>query len=379
MLDALKTLFENDVVTEDVRQEIEEAWNRKVKENKQMVTAQLREEFAQKYEYDKTLMVEAVDKMVSERLQQEMAELAEDRKQLIEAKAKYTIAMRENAGVLKTFVANSLAKEVKELHEDQKTVANKFTMLEEFIVDNLAKEIAEFQTDKNDLAETKVRLVREAKTHFNKIKATFVQKSTDKVSGLVEKVLNREIGQLKEDIETARKNDFGRRLFEAFSSEYMNSYLNEKSDTARLLKIVGLKDKQVNQAKQAVLEAKKIIAEKDKKLSSIKSSIERNRILSELTDPLNKSQKSIMLDLLESVQTDRLRSSFERYLPAVIDGKTQEKKAVLTEGKEITGNKENQTKTIIVQVIMSSTFEDLQDLIKEKLNVRIIRKSLAGY
>jgi len=345
MLDALKTLFENDVVTEDVRQEIEEAWNQKVKENKQMVTAQLREEFAQKYEYDKTLMVEAVDKMVSERLQQEMVELAEDRKQLIEAKAKYTIAMQENAGLLKTFVANSLAKEVKELHEDQKTVANKFKMLEEFIVDNLAKEIAEFQTDKNDLAETKVRLVREAKTHFNKIKATFVQKSTDKVSGLVEKVLNREIGQLKEDIETARKNDFGRRLFEAFSSEYMNSYLNEKSDTARLLKIVGLKDKQVNQAKQAVLEAKKIIAEKDKKLSSIKSSIERNRILSELTDPLNKSQKSIMLDLLESVQTDRLRSSFERYLPAVIDGKTQEKKAVLTEGKEITGNKENQTKT----------------------------------
>ena len=42
MLDALKTLFENNVVSEDVRQEIEEAWNAKVKENRLSVTAELR-------------------------------------------------------------------------------------------------------------------------------------------------------------------------------------------------------------------------------------------------------------------------------------------------------------------------------------------------
>ena len=47
MLDALKTLFENDVVSAEVRQEIEEAWEAKIKENKLAVTAELREEFAQ--------------------------------------------------------------------------------------------------------------------------------------------------------------------------------------------------------------------------------------------------------------------------------------------------------------------------------------------
>ena len=46
MLDALKTLFENDVVSAEVRQEIEEAWNNKIKENRLEVTAELREEFA---------------------------------------------------------------------------------------------------------------------------------------------------------------------------------------------------------------------------------------------------------------------------------------------------------------------------------------------
>ena len=39
MLEALKTLFENDVVSEEVRAEIEDAWNARVTENRQAVTA----------------------------------------------------------------------------------------------------------------------------------------------------------------------------------------------------------------------------------------------------------------------------------------------------------------------------------------------------
>jgi len=43
MLDALKTLFENDVVSDEVRRELEEAWDSKIKENKLAATAELRE------------------------------------------------------------------------------------------------------------------------------------------------------------------------------------------------------------------------------------------------------------------------------------------------------------------------------------------------
>ena len=89
MLDALKTLFENDVVSEEVRTQIEEAWNSKIAENRREVTAELREEFAQKYGHDKAQMVEAIDTMLSERLTAELTEFAEDRNQLAEAKAKY--------------------------------------------------------------------------------------------------------------------------------------------------------------------------------------------------------------------------------------------------------------------------------------------------
>ena len=34
MIDALKTLFENDVVSSEIKAEIEEAWNAKIQENK---------------------------------------------------------------------------------------------------------------------------------------------------------------------------------------------------------------------------------------------------------------------------------------------------------------------------------------------------------
>tara|TARA_B100002019_G_scaffold25825_1_gene19666 strand:- start:1635 stop:2732 length:1098 start_codon:yes stop_codon:yes gene_type:complete len=342
MLDALKTLFENDVVSEDVRKQIEEAWEAKIKENKLAVTAELREEFAQKYEHDKATMVEAIDNLVSERLSAEIAEFTEDRKQLSEAKAKYAVAMRDNAKLLRGFVLESLKKEVSELHEEQKAMANNFSKLEEFVVDALANEISEFYEDKKDLAATKVKLVKEAKKHLAKVKENFIQRSAKAVSSTVDKALRGEIKQLKEDIDAARKNDFGRKLFEAFANEYQASYLNEKSETAKLLKVVDVKDKQLADAKAFAAKAKKIVEAQEVEKTKLVESAQRQKIMHDLVAPLSNQQKEIMQDLLESVQTNRLQSQFEKYLPTVIDGEAPEKakKAKLTEGTEITGNRE---------------------------------------
>ena len=313
MLDALKSLFETNAISEEIKNDIEEAWNAKVKENQMQITAELREEFASKYEHDKANMVEAVEKMLDEKLNEEISEFAEDRKKLAEARAKYHVAMRENADLLKGFVMEQLGKEVSELHEDQKAMASKFGKLEEFVVDALAKEIAEFHEDKKDLAETKVRLIREAKEHLSKVKQSFIEKGAKVVEKTVAKTLNNEISQLKEDIDTARKNDFGRKIFETFAEEYNNSYMNEKSETAKLLKVVELKDKQLAEAKANAEEKAKLVESKD---------------------------AEIMQDLLESVETEKLQGHFNKYLSAVIDGKSVAKKATLTEAKEITGDKE---------------------------------------
>jgi hypothetical protein len=340
MLDALKQLFENNVISEEIKASIEQAWESRINENREQVAQQLREEFAQKYEHDKNTMIEAVDRMISEQLSQEIVEFADDRNQLAEMKVKYAKKMKKDAEVMKEFVTRQLAKEVRELHEDQVTMANKFGKLEQFVVEALAQEITEFMADKKDLAETKVRLIREGRQEIKKVKQEFVTRAAKMVEGVVSQGLRSEMKTLKEDIEAARRADFGRKLFEAFAHEYQSSYLNEKSETSKLLKVIDLKDQAMQEAAQAVVKAEQILESKEAEIRALKEATERKEIMSELLAPLNKEQREIMSELMESVKTTKLNESFEKYLPSVLaGGKAPQKKQALVEAKEITGNK----------------------------------------
>jgi hypothetical protein len=339
MLDALKQLFENNVISEEIKESIQAAWDSKINEARTQVASELREEFAQKYEHDKNTMVEAVDRMISEQLAAEIVEFADDRKQLDEMKVKYAKAMKQNAYVMEQFVMRRLASEVKELHEDQVAMASKFGKLEQFVVEALAQEITEFFKDKQDVAETKVRLVREGRNEIKKVKEAFVKRAAKMVESVVSKGLRTEIYTLKEDIEAARRADFGRKLFEAFATEYQASYLNEKSETSKLLKVIDLKDQAMQEAATAVVKAEQILESKQAEIRALKESQTRKQIMSELLAPLNSEQREIMGELMETVKTERLNESFEKYLPSVLNGKAPQKKQALVEAKEITGNK----------------------------------------
>ena len=338
MLDIVKQLFENNVISEEIKSEIESAWNSRIQENRDEVTATLREEFAQKYEHDKGAMEEAVEAMLTDRLQAELGELAEDRQGLIEARAKYHKKMKSDAKAMESFVLQNLKKELAELHEDRKAVAGNVEKLESFIVDALAKEIAEFHTDKKDLAETKVKLVRESKAKFEQIKKDFVARSAKIIEETVAKGLRSEMTQLREDIEAARRNDFGRRIFESFASEYAASHLNEKSETAKLLKVVAVKEAELEEAARVVADTQSLVENRNRELRIIKESSQRKEVMSELLGPLTGDKREVMSSLLESVQTEKLRTAFDKYISSVMNGATPAKK-VLSEGKEITGDK----------------------------------------
>ena len=341
MLDAFKQLVESGVMTEDTRTVIEAAFAAKIQENRDQVTAQLREEFAQKYAHDKGVMVEAIDKILSERLAAELAEFAEDRNSLVEAKIAYRQKMNEDAKVLESFILSQLGKELVEFQSDRKKVAENFSKLESFVVHALAKEINEFAQDKQDLAEAKVKLVKEAKTQFNALKKTFIQRSAKVVQETVSKKLKSEIRQLKEDIDSARSNDFGRRLFEAFAQEYTASHLNEKSETSKLLKVLQQKEAALSEAKQALSKKQSLVESTQRELRIQKDLAERKAIMGELLAPLGAEKRELMRSLLESVQTSKLSTAFDKYLPAVMEGENKKvAKATLTEGKAVTGNRE---------------------------------------
>ena len=342
MLDAFKQLVESGVMTEDVKSVIESAFAEKIKENRDQVTAELREEFAQKYNHDKSVMVEAIDKMLSERLAAEMAELHEDKKELAEAKAQYLQKMSSDSKKLEGFIIKQLGHELVEFQNDRKKVSENFAKLEQFIVHALANEINEFAQDKRDLAETKVKLVREAKSKFDEIKQNFIKRSAAVVENVVKTKLTAEIKQLKEDIDSARTNDFGRRIYEAFAQEYSSSYLNEKSETSKLLKIIAKKEQELSEANKALTEKTTIVESKEREIRVTKDLMERKQVMAELLAPLSADKRELMGTLLESVQTKKLPDAFDKYLPTVMEGEQKRvaPKATLIESTEVTGNRE---------------------------------------
>ena len=159
--------------------------------------------------------------------------------------------------------------------------------------------------------------------------------------------LKTELNQLKEDIQVARENMFGRRLFEAFASEFAGTHLNENKEIAKLQSTVSALANKLSEAVQKVEEKNAIVESKNTEIKIIKESAERKSKLDEMLKPLNKEKSAIMRDLLESVQTDKLQNAYEKYLPAVLNNSPVSKPAVkvaLTESRvEVTGDKTAKT------------------------------------
>jgi outer membrane murein-binding lipoprotein Lpp len=340
MLDAIKPLLDSDLITEETRQEINEAWEAKLVEAREQARAELREEFAQRYEHDKTVMVEALDRMVTDGLSAEIQTLAAEKAQLVEDRVKFQRKMNESAAKFNNFMVTKLAEEISELRKDRKQHNEGLEKLEGFIVHALAREIQEFATDKRDVVETKVRLVREARSQLEALKARFVTESAQKMSQAVSRHLKAELGQLQEDIKVARENNFGRRIFEAYASEFGATYLNEKAEVRKLHNTIAQKDAKLSEAIKLIKNAKVLNESKEREIRMIKESNQRANVMDELLSPLNKEKQDVMRNLLESVQTSRLKNAFEKYLPAVLTDRSVKAPKVITESvSTVTGDK----------------------------------------
>ena len=348
MLDAIKPLLDSDLINEDTKQEIQEAWEAKLSETKEEVRAELREEFARRYEHDKSVMVEALDRMVTENLTKEIEEFASEKKAISEDRAKFVAKMQETSSTFDKFLVTKLAEEIKELNQDRSAQAATVERLEKFVIESLAKEIEDFQTDRNDVVETKVRLVKEAREQFAKLKESFIERSAKIVQESVAKNLEKELTQLKEDIEAAKENTFGRKIFEAFASEFSASYLNENKENRQLEAALEAKDAELVESQAANAEKAQIIESKEREVEAITESVTRKETMDKMLSKLNKEKGAIMRDLLESVQTSKLESAFDRYLPAVLDGAAPKaKKEVISESREVTGDKEIKTQPVV--------------------------------
>ena len=342
-IDAIKPLLESGIINEDTHKMLSEAWESKLNEAREQIRAELHEQFAQRYEHDKDVMVEALDRMVTESLSTEIVEFQSERQAMNEDRVRAQQKLRESATKFNDFMVRTLAEEIKEIRTDRKIQKESQQKLEQFIVHALAREIKEFSQDKRAVVEAKVKLVAEGRKQLAALKSKFIKENAGKISKAIATQLRGEMKQLKEDIKIARENSFGRKIFETFAGEFSVTHLNEKAETRKLMAQLQYREQQLRESAKKMEKAKQLVESKEREVRIIKESNQRDRMLAELLAPLNKEKAATMRTLLESVQTPQLSKTFEKYLPAVLNNGTpkQTQKSVLSESavKEVTGDK----------------------------------------
>lgn len=312
-------LSESVGLSEDTRTQIIGLWESRLSEAREEVAATLREEFARKFEHDKGVLTEAIDRFLNDKVRVELEEFADDKRKLVAERVAYKSKLTEHTGMLNKFVTEAVAKEMKEFHAEKKAMKENFSKLENFLLKQLAEEIREFRADKKSLVEQKVKMVTEGKQKLQETKAQFVKRAAQIIESNIEKTLRTEIGQFKEDIRVARENDFGRKIFESVAAEFMTSYLNEGTELKKLQKVVESKNQELATLNESVKKNKSIMESLDSKLRTTQDLVERQKVMNELLAPLSKDKKAVMKELLESVQTKNLQGQYNKYLPSVLN------------------------------------------------------------
>lgn len=381
----IKELLENEVLGEDVKSALQEAFNNKIKAAEQ----QLQEDYAARYSNDKAALVEAMDRMLTDAIRTELLEFAEDRTALIKQRAKlseqtgrvrkqYARKLAEHAAKLDGFVSKNLRSEIAEFVEDRKSLerqrremalemkeikestktelGSRINKLESFVLKQLSEEIAEFQADKKALVEQRIKLAQEGKQRIAEAKTQFIERASSAVDRTLNEVIRNELVQWKDDIKLARQNNFGRRIFEAVAAEYMTSYLSEGSEVKKLTRQLQEKEAALNEARADLEQKSKLMESADAKIRTANDRVQRMQMLNELLAPLTRDKKTVMEDLLKDIKTQNLREAFQRYLPAVVNSARVPQKVPLSEASSTpttpvakTGNRDNTLAKAVIE------------------------------
>lgn len=266
-------------------------------------------------------MDEILQKLLSSEL------LSEDAK--AEISSQWTTLVEQHKTAVREEVTLEVRSELAEQWANERDAL--IESVESFVAKKLDEEIEELRSDIErfrDLeAEHAEKLVEEKHAMANQL-AEELDQLIDKMDAFFELRLTEEFAELKEDLEVVKQNDFGRKIFEAYATEFSRSYIDEDSVQSKLT------------ATQSKLEdAEKAIA----KLEESQAKMARSAKLKEILSPLTGKKREQMEFVLQSVETSRLEEAYKHFIGRVLKEETTEvapvkKAAALTESVVVTGD-----------------------------------------
>ncbi|MEM2159556.1 MAG: hypothetical protein QXN55_01225 [Candidatus Nitrosotenuis sp.] len=208
------------------------------------------------------------------------------------------------------------------------------TKVDTFVSEQLATELADLRGDIERFRDLEVeyseRLVEEKKKIAEEV-AKEMDSLVDKIDAFFELRIAEEMAEFKEDLEIVKQNEFGRRVFEAFASEYANSHVDEDSASTKL----------------SIAESK--VADLTKRLAALeteKNKMIRESKMAEVLKPLTGEKRESMAFILQNVETNKLEEAYKHFIGRILkEEKTssEKKEEILKESttKVVTGEEKN--------------------------------------
>ena len=221
--------------------------------------------------------------------------------------------------------------------------------------DYLDSEIEELKTDIErfrDLeAESAQKLVEAKAEMANELKSDLAT-LVEKLDAFLEMRLAAELEELHEDIERVKKDEFGRKIFEAVQAEFSANFADDESLEGTL-----------RETEKRLSDTTKQLEESAKKLAEI----ERKQKLDTVLKPLSGRQKEVMEAILKNVDTDMLDEGYKTFIGRVLkDSKTEEDKSE-KEGKVLAeGASEDEDKKLLEKAEVVTG--DKAELVAENAN-----------
>lgn len=255
--------------------------------------------------------------------------------------------------------AISFYKEAKE--KANQDFDNKINMLETFLANELRKELTEFELDKKDLVDTKKKLISESKQKLKETQKNFINRASELIDKHINTQIRNEFTEMRQDILEARRNNFGRKLYESFYNEFHTNFFNNNNEIKKINESLERLKKERDEALSKVASSERLVETAKQKVKFAEDKARRTLEMNKLLAPLDNEKRKVMESLLSTTKTEFLSSAFNKFLPSVLsttsnpahENKTRRGvEAVLNESQikrddrvvvEMTGNKKSNT------------------------------------
>lgn len=197
----------------------------------------------------------------------------------------------------------------------------------------LKEEMSELRDDIENFRDLEVEMnekLEEAKAAHAEIVKNDIEELVETIDSFLDMIIAEEVKELKEDIEDAKRLQFGAEIYEAFEAMFSKKFINE-NDLAD-----DMKEKE-----ERLAEVTSKLEETSKELAIATRKTKLDEVLASLTG----RTKDVMEACLQNVPTDKLVEGYEHYVAKVLhesvgdavvesEKEGEDDSSVLAEGEE---------------------------------------------